>query len=438
MKKYSPQKVMGKSNTNFFPANRIFLAIAAATILTLLLPIFIDSPLLQVSNTQHAAAAGRILPTDGEGLYESCIPSNTSANCLARLDQMSAGGFKLVLNYNQMYADAASEIAYLHRAQADGMKVIFEMGDAVFWNGTNLLTHFPKLAATCTRPDGKTCQNNTDFITFVINLVKNHPALWGYYIADEPGTTDHAKVKTYSDLIHQLDPNHPRLLVNYQAFSTFADTADVIAGDDYPIGYGGKVNEIGTLASQVQSAATRYRIRSGMVLQAMSWQEYSLPRHCSPYPSCAPFPTLDQMETMLNLALANSTPRLILWYSYFDTINWGSKNNTTQYWNDVVTAANSIYSSDTIPPKVSISTPLNRAMIKRGTKVTITATASDNVGVTKVSFYVNNSLLSTDTLSPYSSTWNVPNKRNVTYTLSAKAYDAAGNTAVSSIKVTSG
>ncbi len=397
MKKYSPQKIIGKSNTNFSPDNRILLAIAAATILTLLLPIFIDSPLLQVFNTQHAAAAGRILPTDGEGLYESCIPSNTSANCLARLDQMSAGGFKLVLNYNQMYADAASEIAYLHRAQADGMKVIFEMGDAVFWNGTNLLTHFPKLAATCTRPDGKTCQNNTDFITFVINLVKNHPALWGYYIADEPGTTDHAKVKTYSDLIHQLDPNHPRLLVNYQAFSTFADTADVIAGDDYPIGYGGKVNEIGTLASQVQSAATRYRIRSGMVLQAMSWQEYYPPQRCSPY-----------------------------------------QNNTTQYWNDVVTAANSIYSSDTIPPKVSISTPLNRAMIKRGTKVTITATASDNVGVTKVSFYVNNSLLSTDTLSPYSSTWNVPNKRNVTYTLSAKAYDAAGNTAVSSIKVTSG
>ena len=174
-----------------------------------------------------------------------------------------------------------------------------------------------------------------------------------------------------------------------------------------------------------------------MVLQAMSWQEYSLPRHCSPYPSCAPFPTLDQMETMLNLALANSTPRLILWYSYFDTINWDTQNNTTQYWNDVVTAANSIYSSDTIPPKVSISTPLNGAMIKRGTKVTITATASDNVGVTKVSFYVSNSLLSTDTMYPYSSTWNVPNKRNVTYTLSAKAYDAAGNTAVSSIIVTS-
>ena len=127
MKKYSPQKIIGKSNTNFFPDNRILLAIAAATILTLLLPIFIDSPLLQVSNTQHAAAAGRILPTNGEGLYESCIPSNTSANCLARLDQMSASGFKLVLNYNQMYADAAGEIAYLHRAQADGMKVIFEM-----------------------------------------------------------------------------------------------------------------------------------------------------------------------------------------------------------------------------------------------------------------------------------------------------------------------
>jgi len=440
MKKYSPQKIIGKSNTNFFLDNKILLAIAAATILTLLLPIFIDSSSLQVYNTRHAAAAGSTLPTDGEGLYESCNPSNTSANCLARLDQMSAGGFKLVLNYDQMYADAASEIAYLDRAQADGMKVIFEMGDAVFWNGTNLLTYFPKLAATCTRHDGTTCQNNTDFITYVINLVKNHSALWGYYIADEPGTKDHANVKTYSDLIHQLDANHPRLLVNNQAFSTFADTTDVIAGDDYPIGYGGTVDDVGTMASQVQSAATQYGIGSGMALQAVSWQEYYPPKHCNPYPSCAPFPTLDQMETMLNLALANSTPRLILWYSYFDTIDWDTKNNTTQYWNDVVTAANSIYSSstDTIPPTVSISSPLNGAIIKRGSKVTISATASDNVGVTKVSFYVNNSLLSTDTMSPYSSTWNVPKKPHVTYTLSAKAYDAAGNTAVSSIKVTSG
>src|SRR6266487_3408295 len=133
---------------------------------------------------------------------------------------------------------------------------------------------------------------------------------------------------------------------------TFADTTDVIAGDDYPIGYGGTVDDVGTMASQVQSAATQYGIGSGMALQAVSWQEYYPPKHCNPYPSCAPFPTLDQMETMLNLALANSTPRLILWYSYFDTIDWDTKNNTTQYWNDVVTAANSIYSSstDTITP----------------------------------------------------------------------------------------
>src|SRR6266487_6128227 len=72
---------------------------------------------------------------------------------------------------------------------------------------------------------------------------------------------------------------------------TFADTTDVIAGDDYPIGYGGTVDDVGTMASQVQSAATQYGIGSGMALQAVSWQEYYPPKHCNPYPSCAPFPT---------------------------------------------------------------------------------------------------------------------------------------------------
>ncbi len=64
-----------------------------------------------------------------------------------------------------------------------------------------------------------------------------------------------------------------------------------------------------------------------------------------------------------------------------------------------------------------------------GTSGTITfnATASDNVGVSKVEFYVDGALKGTDTASPYSMTFDSTTLANGSHTLVAKAYDAAGN-----------
>ena len=92
---------------------------------------------------------------------------------------------------------------------------------------------------------------------------------------------------------------------------------------------------------------------------------------------------------------------------------------------------------DTIPPTVSITSPANGASVARRSTVTITATASDNVGVTRVEFSVNGALQCTDTTAPYSCNWNVPNARNVTYQLLARAFDQAGNSGTASVQVTS-
>ena len=69
-----------------------------------------------------------------------------------------------------------------------------------------------------------------------------------------------------------------------------------------------------------------------------------------------------------------------------------------------------------------------------GTSGTITfnATASDNVGVSKVEFYVDSLLKGTDTSSPYSLTIDSTTQANGNHMLTAKAYDAAGNVGTSS------
>lgn len=81
--------------------------------------------------------------------------------------------------------------------------------------------------------------------------------------------------------------------------------------------------------------------------------------------------------------------------------------------------------ADTQAPSVTLNSPSEGATIS-GT-ANLTATASDNTGVTKVEFYDNSTLLATDTTTPYAATWDSSKTANGNHILTAKAYDAAGN-----------
>ncbi len=85
---------------------------------------------------------------------------------------------------------------------------------------------------------------------------------------------------------------------------------------------------------------------------------------------------------------------------------------------------------DTTPPTTSITAPANGATVSGTTSVT--ATASDNVAVTRVEFWLDGSLQSTDTTSPYSWSWNTTTATNGAHSLQTKAYDAAENVGTSS------
>ena len=81
---------------------------------------------------------------------------------------------------------------------------------------------------------------------------------------------------------------------------------------------------------------------------------------------------------------------------------------------------------DTTPPTVSVTTPASGATVS--SIVTVSATASDNVGVTSVQFTLDGANLGAAvTTSPYSISWDTTGDANGTHTLSAQARDAAGN-----------
>ena len=90
---------------------------------------------------------------------------------------------------------------------------------------------------------------------------------------------------------------------------------------------------------------------------------------------------------------------------------------------------------DQTPPAVSITSPAQGASVSGS--ITLTATASDNVGVTAVRFFVDGAPLGADdTTAPYSVSWDTRTAANGNHTIMSRAFDAAGNSASSSIAVT--
>jgi subtilisin family serine protease len=91
-------------------------------------------------------------------------------------------------------------------------------------------------------------------------------------------------------------------------------------------------------------------------------------------------------------------------------------------------------SAEQVPPQMALTAPVEGATLT-GT-VTLSATASDDVSVTKVEFYLNGVLIGADTTAPYSIAWNSNDALNGPATLSARAFDSSCNSRAESISVT--
>jgi len=95
-----------------------------------------------------------------------------------------------------------------------------------------------------------------------------------------------------------------------------------------------------------------------------------------------------------------------------------------------VSAARSAVATDTTAPSIAITSPSGGARVSG--VVPVSVAASDNVGVSKVQLYLNNTLFATDTVSPYGFSVDTTAMADGGLTLMARAYDAAGNVTTSS------
>lgn len=91
---------------------------------------------------------------------------------------------------------------------------------------------------------------------------------------------------------------------------------------------------------------------------------------------------------------------------------------------------------DTVSPTVAITYPANGIKVTKNIKINVTASASDNIGVTKVEFRRNGNLICTDTVAPYSCSMFTNSLAGKQVTYKAKAIDGANNSKTSQVTVT--
>ena len=287
--------------------------------------------LLALAGFPRPAAAATPNELPPQGLYEFCGPAENGPPCVDRLAHMRSGGFTLVLNYRVWWATEAGLRAYADTANRLGMKIIWPFDSSAWRLGEDLRARYPQLAATCG------CSDNAGFKRYVVGLVKELPATWGYYIGDEVPDDQIAQAQAFANEIKVLDPSHPTMVVSMESPSSraaglapFTGVADVFVGDYYPIGSDG-IDHMGPVAAGVGDFARAHGKPAGMALQAMSWELY--PDHIAP---SARWPTPAEMQRMRDLSLVHANPSLILWYSYYDIAR---SDDPERHWADLVAGA---------------------------------------------------------------------------------------------------
>nr|WP_235216584.1 Ig-like domain-containing protein [Archangium violaceum] len=90
--------------------------------------------------------------------------------------------------------------------------------------------------------------------------------------------------------------------------------------------------------------------------------------------------------------------------------------------------------ADLTPPSVTITSPVEGSVVSRGVHMRVAA--SDDFAVQRVELYAGTTLLATDTEAPFEKYWPTQSLADGPYTLTARAYDAAGNMSQSTVNVT--
>jgi fibronectin type 3 domain-containing protein len=109
--------------------------------------------------------------------------------------------------------------------------------------------------------------------------------------------------------------------------------------------------------------------------------------------------------------------------TYYYRAGYLTSKNGRKYSNTLTVRTLSL--ADTTAPQVTVTAPAAGSLV--GGTVTLNVSATDNVGVTRVDYYVDGAFVGSSTASPFSKTFDTRTKSDGSHGVSAIAFDAVGN-----------
>jgi hypothetical protein len=211
----------------------------------------------------------------------------------AELPAVAALGLNTVQGWG---GDLERARRFLDTAQANGLKVLLEMGGLV------------------------DTQVHTDAIEAHVKAFQDHPALLAWYVRDEPSAGQQAVVRAAAELFHRLDRTHPTYVVSCSPsdFAAQAELADIFAVDPYPLP-GGPITMVAQWAEAAWKA-TQGRRPVWLIPQAHDQSSYG---EIAPKRGANP-PTPAQERCMVYQCLVHGAKGLV-WYTWDDGPNMGLK-----------------------------------------------------------------------------------------------------------------
>jgi len=179
-------------------------------------------------------------------------------------DLLAQTPFNFVISYDKNLKD----MSCLDRFHKRGIGVISSLAHCYAW-----MNH---------RPDGvKDEATAVQHARRAINMIKNHPAHWGWYLVDEPTMDRIPSILAQYRRVKRLDPDHIAGVVTWTPNDArmLSQCADFFGVDTYPVGcaaateaekYFPPMSEI-TRECAVSREQTRNRVPLWQVPQAFSW-----------------------------------------------------------------------------------------------------------------------------------------------------------------------
>ena len=140
-------------------------------------------------------------------------------------ERASRDGFNVIIEYAITAFDTAELRALFDRLRALNMKAL------IYCYPESRMYSRPTQRLPLTREEA-------DAIRRRVRSVKDHPALLGWYLCDEPDLSPAlpARLKEIHDICREEDPYHPTLILNNtgEGYRKYAESGDIVMPDIYP------------------------------------------------------------------------------------------------------------------------------------------------------------------------------------------------------------